>query len=268
MEGQMQQANDFRDECEALWALLVPLSEAEYETPTLFKGWTINNILRHLHVWNIAADLALRDEQAFTNLLGALMSGGKDIRFTDAEANYLDGLCGRAMLSRWIEHSRETAVHFAAADPKSRLKWVGPDMSAISSISARLMETWSHAQAVYDVLGAERADTDRIGNIARLGVNTYGWTFKNRGQELPGPMPYVRLIAPSGAVWEYGEISDTARIDGSATEFCQVVTQTRNIADTSLAVTGPVAAQWMNIAQCFAGAPNDPPTKGVRHRKR
>ncbi len=267
----MQQATDFCDESEALWALLAPLTDAEYETPTQFKGWTINNILRHLHVWNIAADLSLTDEAAFTDMLGTLMSGGKGIRFTKAEANYLDGVSGHALLSRWIEHARDTAAHFAAADPKLRLKWVGPDMSAISSISARLMETWSHAQAVYDVLGAERADTDRIGNIVRLGINTYGWTFKNRKQEPPGAMPHVRLIAPSGAVWEYGapcdEASDEERIEGSAAEFCQVVTQTRNIADTRLAVTGPVATQWMSIAQCFAGAPNDPPAKGVRHRR-
>ncbi len=262
----MQQAQDFLDESTALHALLAPLDDAMFEQATQFKGWTINNILRHLHVWNIAADLSLTDEAAFTDMLGTLMSGGKGIRFTEAEANYLDGVSGHVLLSRWIEHARDTAAHFAAADPKLRLKWVGPDMSAISSISARLMETWSHAQAVYDVLGVERNDTDRIGNIVRLGINTFGWTFKNRNEETPGAMPYVRLIAPSGAVWEYGAASDEERIEGSAAEFCQVVTQTRNIADTSLAVIGPVAAQWMSIAQCFAGAPNDPPAKGVRHR--
>jgi uncharacterized protein (TIGR03084 family) len=139
-------------------------------------------------------------------------------------------------------------------------------MSVISSITARLMETWSHSQAIYDVLGVERADTDRIGNIVRLGVNTYGWTWKNRRQEPPGPMPRLRLTAPSGAVWEYGA-NEQARddlIQGSATEFCQVVTQCRNIADTSLAVSGKVAQGWMAIAQCFAGPPQDPPAPGRR----
>jgi uncharacterized protein (TIGR03084 family) len=260
----VKQAQDFLDESEALWSLLKSQSDKEFEQLTLFKGWTINNILRHLHVWNIAADLSLTDENAFTEMLGALMRGGKGIRFTEAEANYLDGLSGQALLGRWIAHARETAARFAAADPKMRLKWVGPDMSAISSISARLMETWAHAQAVYDLLGAERIDTDRIANIVRLGINTYGWTFKNRAMETPGAMPFVRLTSPSGAIWEYGEERAGEMIAGSATEFCQVVTQTRNIADTKLSVTGPVAAQWMSIAQCFAGPPNDPPAKGVR----
>ncbi len=262
----MKQAQDFLGESEALYSILKPQNDTDFERVTLFKGWTINNILRHLHVWNIAADLSLTNDAGFAEMLAALMRGGKGIRFTEAEANYLDGLSGQALLERWIVHARETAAHFAAADPKTRLKWVGPDMSAISSISARLMETWSHAQAIYDAYGVDRIDTDRIGNIVRLGVNTFGWTFKNRRLEPPGDMPFVRLTAPSGAVWEYGETSRSEIIEGSATEFCQVVTQTRNIADTQLTVTGPIAAQWMSIAQCFAGAPNDPPAPGLRQK--
>jgi uncharacterized protein (TIGR03084 family) len=112
----------------------------------------------------------------------------------------------------------------------------------------------------------ERQDTDRIGNIVRLGVNTWGFTWKNRRIEPPGQMPKLRLSAPSGAVWEYGEPSESGMISGSATEFCQVVTQCRNIADTALEVTGEVAHQWMAVAQCFAGPPQDPPIKGTRHR--
>ncbi len=262
----MMQAYDFLEESEALFSLLKPQADAAFEQVTLFKGWAINNIIRHLHVWNIAADFSLTDETKFEEMLGALMHGGKGIRFIEVEANYLDGLSGQILLERWIAHARETALHFNAADPKTRLKWVGPDMSAISSISARLMETWAHAQAVYDALGVDRIDTDRIGNIVRLGINTYGWTFKNRKLEAPLPPPYVRLIAPSGTIWEYGEANDVERIDGSATEFCQVVTQTRNVADTKLAVTGSSANQWMNIAQCFAGTPNDPPAPGLRQK--
>ena len=77
-------------------------------------------------------------------------------------------------------------------------------------------------------------------------------------------MPRLRLTAPSGAIWEYGDGDDL--IEGSASEFCQVVTQCRNIGDTSLSVHGPVATRWMAIAQCFAGPPQDPPPPGARHR--
>lgn len=259
----MQQAQDFRDESVALAALLAPLLDADFETPTLFKGWTINNILRHLQVWNIAAGKSLDGEEAFSAFLAQLMGGERGLSFNLMESRYLDGLSGAALLAAWRGEYERLAERFAATDPKARLKWVGPDMSAISSITARLMETWSHAQAVYDVLGVRRVDHDHIGNIVRLGVNTYGWTFKNRKEEPPGPMPCLRLSAPSGAIWEYGEGDNL--ITGQATEFCQVVTQCRNIGDTQLQVTGPAAERWMAIAQCFAGPPQDPPPAGARH---
>jgi hypothetical protein len=44
-----------------------------------------------------------------------------------------------------------------------------------------------------------------------------------------------------------------------------VVAQTRACADTSLRVEGEVARRWMEIAQCFAGAPEHPPKPGTRH---
>jgi uncharacterized protein (TIGR03084 family) len=242
--------------------MLAPLSDAEFETPTQFKHWTINNIIRHLHVWNIAADLALSDEAAFGEFVAKMMAGVRGGRLPDFEAEYLEGLFGHALVAAWTTQYRAMTPRFAAADPKHRVKWVGPDMSVISSITARLMETWSHGQAIYDVLGVQRIDTDRIGNIVRLGVNTYGFTWNNRRVEPPGPMPRLRVTAPSGTIWEYGEGADL--IEGKAAEFCQVVTQCRNIADTSLEVTGAVAHQWMAVAQCFAGPPQDPPAPGVR----
>ncbi|HEX4873698.1 MAG TPA: TIGR03084 family metal-binding protein [Sphingorhabdus sp.] len=260
----MQQAQDFRDESEAIHALLSPLADADYAKPTLFKGWTIDEVLRHLHVWNIAADLALSDAEAFRAFLGQMAAGIRGGRLPDFEKQYLEGLSGTKLRDAWIAQVREMTPRFANADPKMRVLWVGPDMSVISSITARLMESWAHAQAVYDALGADRVDADRIGNIVRLGVNTYGWTFKNRKEEPPGPMPRLKLAAPSGAVWEYGEGEDL--IEGSASEFCQVVTQCRNIGDTSLKVSGPVATRWMAIAQCFAGPPQDPPPVGARHK--
>jgi uncharacterized protein (TIGR03084 family) len=259
----MQQAQDFWDESAALGDLVAPLTDAKFETATLFKGWTINQILRHLHVWNIAAAHSIESDDQFVSFMRTLMKGERGRPFTDYEAEYLEGLSGRALFQAWQAQFEHLAAAFGAIDPKKRLKWVGPEMSGISSVTARLMETWAHAQAIYDVMGVGRVDTDRIGNIVRLGVNTFGWTFKNRGEEPPGPVPHLRLTAPSGAVWEYGEGED--QIEGSATEFCQVVTQCRNIADTSLSVTGAVAKRWMSIAQCFAGPAQDPPPAGTRH---
>ena len=259
-----QQVSDFRAESEALFRLMQPLDEAVFDTVTQFKQWTFNDILGHLHLWNHAADLSLTDEAAFQALLGEVMQSVTGGSLRAFETQWLAGLRGRELLEHWHGFVLGMSRHFGAADPQARVKWAGPDMSVRSSITARLMETWAHGLAIYDALGVERVDTDRIRNIAVLGVNTFGWTFKNRRLAVPPEMPCVRLTAPSGAIWAWGESSAVERIEGSASEFCQVVTQTRNVADTGLEVVGAVAEQWMSIAQCFAGPPEQPPAPGTR----
>jgi len=109
-----------------------------------------------------------------------------------------------------------------------------------------------------------RVNGDRLKNIAVIGVRTYGWTFANRKMEPPGPAPYVKLDAPSGDTWEFGDASSDNCVAGSAVEFCHVVTQGRNIADVNLTLVGEPAEKWMAIAQCFAGPPVDPPELGMR----
>ena len=164
---------------------------------------------------------------------------------------------------------------WSALDPKTRVKWAGPDMSVRSSITARQMETWAHGQAVFDVFGQQREETDRIKNIVVLGVNTFEWTYKVRKLNPPGPMPQLLLTSPGGEQWAFGSDrgsdletdTDTRHdelIKGSAVGFAQTVTQTRNAADTDLIITGPIATDWMSKAQCFAGAAVPPPAAGTR----
>ncbi|MFQ5457174.1 MAG: TIGR03084 family metal-binding protein [Myxococcota bacterium] len=260
-----QQPFDCRDESDALHALIAPLSDADFARKTQFKDWSVHDVVAHLHMWNWAADLALRDGDAFrafwAELAAGFARGRTFVQVTDA---WLDGARNRKVLDLWRAFYPEMAERFAAADPKARVPWAGPDMSVRSSITARLMETWAHGQEVYDLLGVTRVDTDRIRNIAILGMNTFGWTFMNRAREVPAQVPCVRLEAPSGAIWEWNAEVQSDRVEGSATEFCQVVTQVRNIADTTLRVTGDAARAWMAIAQCFAGPPSDPPAPGTR----
>jgi uncharacterized protein (TIGR03084 family) len=263
----LDQALDFRDESDALFGLLETLSDADWARATQFKQWTPNDIVAHLHMGNYAADLSLQGGEAFTAFSRAMAEAGrKGGRRLDATHEWLGGIKNRELLMRWRDYSREMADRFAVADPKRRVKWFGPDMSVLSSISARLMETWAHGQAVYDFCGETRIDNDRIKNIAIIGINTFGWTFANRGVEPPGVRPSVRLLAPSGSSWDWPQQTSDDLIEGAATEFCQVVAQTRNIADTTLKVAGPTATAWMAIAQCFAGPPENPPPPGTRFR--
>jgi uncharacterized protein (TIGR03084 family) len=263
----LQQAIDFHAESDALATLIEDLTDEQLGTVTQFQDWTIDDIVAHLHMFNVAADLSLGDETAFAELwqrVVAAMRRGSSLRGVAEE--WLDGVKGGALRDAWRSFYPGMAARFGAADPKRRLKWAGPDMSVRSSITARQMETWAHGQAVYDVLGVERDDRDRIANVAHLGVRTFGWSFSNRGIAVPATVPYVRLIAPSGALWEWHGPDEGEAVSGSATGFCQVVTQTRNVADTDLVVRGEVATRWMAIAQCFAGPPVEPPAPGQRRR--
>jgi uncharacterized protein (TIGR03084 family) len=264
----LAQAIAFRDESRALHALLADQPEDFFGQASLFKGWTANDVLQHLAYWNLMAGKQLDDEAGLLAVLGVIRQHPRGLR--GHESDHFQGLAGLALLEHWRAGVEQVAERFAQADPRQRLRWSGPDMSARSSMTARLMETWAHGQALYDLLGVRRTDHDRIHNIVVLGVNTYGWTFRNRGQAVPMPMPYVRLQAPSGVSWTFGEpqhAQEAGLIEGPATDFCQVVTQTRNIQDVSLTVRGPNAQAWMRQAQCFAGPPHDPPAPGTRRLK-
>lgn len=261
----MLQAEDFRAESRDLAAILADLPEPDFHHETLFKGWTIDHVIGHLHLFNAAAEAALAGPQTFDAFIAPVlrdMQAGKSL--LECQFPWLDGLSGRALYAAWVAGAERCADAYAAADPKTRVKWVGPEMSALSSITARQMETWAHGQEVFDLLGLERAVHPRIRNIAHLGVATYGWSFRVRGRAVPEPASYVELTGPGGEVWRWGEPQPGNCVRGPAVEFAQVVTQVRSIADTKLEVRGANAQAWMQIAQCFAGPPETPPAKGQR----
>ena len=270
--SEMQVAHDFVSESELLYALLRPLADEDFAAPTLFKDWSINRVLRHLHFWNYAADVSLTKPEQFDALMERLTRNSADAKNMSAamqavEEEFADGAEGQTLCALWRGYYRPMGLRFAESNPKTRVRWAGPDMSARSSITARLMETWSHAQAVYDVLGKDREAKDYIKNIAVLGVNTFGWSFRVHGHDVPAAKPYLALIAPSGALWEWHDKSESDYIKGAAQDFCQVVTQCRNIADVALEVKGETATRWMAEAQCFAGGPETPPPPGARRKK-
>lgn len=260
----MREADDFRAESRALDALLSSIEPQRFDEPTLFKDWTSNDVLRHLHVWNEMALFQIENESELERRLHAIMANGGDLaRF---ERDVCGEVRGAELQNAWRDGFERVASVFADADPKQRLKWAGPSMSARSSITARQMETWAHGQEIFDHFGVERRNEDRIRNVVILGLNTFRWTYQARGEEPPGPPPLLQLTAPGGESWRFGEETGSGVIEGEAAEFCQVVTQTRNVADTKLKVTGAIANDWMSKAQCFAGPATPPPAPGTRYR--
>ena len=261
----LQVSVDLREEVDELHGFLQTLKPEDWDRETGFMAWTPWDVVAHLHYYDVVSMAALEGEEAFAkerNAVIAAVTQGRTSKETGRERfGHLDA---PALLAEWRATAHALAEALGGSDPKRRLPWFGPDMGVQMFTTARYMETWAHGQEVYDLLAASRTNTDRIKNIATIGIKTFGWTFVNRKTEIPGPPPYVRLVAPSGEIWEWNEPSETECVRGDAVEFCHVVTQGRNVADTKLEVTGPVATQWMSIAQCFAGGPVDPPKPGAR----
>jgi uncharacterized protein (TIGR03084 family) len=262
----LPQAADFRAEVDDLHALLVTLTDGGWDRATLFRQWTVNDIVQHLHDGDLMAAASAEGPRQFAQFR-AERQASLDSGLTRVQAarQRFDGLAGVRLLERWYAQARGLADKLSAMTSDTRLKWAGPDMGLRMFTTARQMETWAHGQAIYDLLGETRMPTDRLRNIAEIGVRTYGWTFANRQRPVPGPAPYVRLIAPSGGIWEWNEPTPDNAVEGTALDFCQVVTQVRNVADTGLKASGEPAFIWMSLAQCFAGQPEDPPAPGARH---
>ena len=264
----LSQALDFRDECDALHAALAAAPGDAWSQPTQFKGWTFDDILGHLYLFDYASEVAARSRDEIQALFREIMGGAaQGVSLIDYSRRWLQGCSGAELLTRWQAQYRRLAGIYAPLDPNLRLAWAGPDMSARSFMSARQMETWAHGQAIFDALGLERIEHDRLRNIAVMGINTIGWTFKVNRRAEPAMKPYVVLESPSGAMWAWNGPSTSERVEGSAVDFCRVVTPSRNVSDTSLRITGDVARQWMDLAQCFAGPPEQPPAPGTRYRQ-
>ena len=257
-----QLLDDLRAEGQELHQLLLQLDANDWETATGFKGWTPNDVVAHLHFSDYMGLTSLRSSADFKFLMRHMRDAKQPLM--DYTHRWLNGESGQSLLQRWYKSFQSMCDEFAAADPDTRLTWVGPDMGLRMFITARQMETWAHGWEIYDLKGVSRQHTDRIKNIATIGVKTYKFTFANRKLSPPGPAPQVQLQAPSGAIWRWNEDNADVLVQGDAVEFCQVVTQVRNLADTRLKVTGTAAQQWMAIAQCFAGGPQNPPKPGTR----
>lgn len=261
----LQESLDLIEEADALHAFLGTLAEADWSRATPFLKWTPWDVVAHLHFFDRLALLSLTDAERFAaERKAAIQAMAAKGNSADAVREALGSLGPAALLDVWWKSCREMARQLGASEPSRRLAWFGPDMGVRMFTTARYMETWAHGQDVYDLLRVRRTHTDRIESIAVLGVKTFGWTFVNRGLPIPGAPPYVRLVAPSGAIWEWNDPDENNRVSGDALEFCQVVTQGRNVADTTLEVRGETARRWMAIAQCFAGGPVDPPRPGER----
>lgn len=244
---------DLAVETAQLEALLAPLEASDWELPTPANGWAIRDQISHLAFFDEQAVLAVSSPGVFREGARELIAGGMD--FPDRIAERYRSMPMEDLFGWFRSSRRGLLITFGRLDGKIRVPWFGPDMSLMSSATARLMETWAHGLDVADAVGAAVTPSARLHHIAHLGVRTFAFSFELRQQRVPTDPVRVELTAPDGSVWQWGPEGVPNTVVGSALDFCLTVTQRRHFLSTDLDVRGPVARDWMALAQAYAGAP-------------
>ena len=243
---------------------MADISEEDWARETPLNGWTVKDEIAHIAYFDMFARLSATDKEAFEKEMTRLAQDFEHLFEISLQPGRSKSNTG--LLEWWRDERKAMIEAYIRLDPKERLPWHIP-MSARSSATARLMETWAHGQDVVDALGVERKPTDRLKHVAHLGVATFGWSFQCRGLEKPEQDVRVSLNGPAGDLWAWGPAGTADVIQGDALDFCLVVTQRRHYLDTGLTVNGKTAEEWMTLAQAFAGPPDKGPRPGT-FRKR
>ncbi|NYG59652.1 uncharacterized protein (TIGR03084 family) [Nocardioides daedukensis] len=233
------------------------LAEDAWRQPTPAAGWDIATQVAHL-AWTDEASVAAcgwvhGEKEPWDNLVLDAIADPEHVVDTAA----LEG--GKApaaeLLERWRTGRKALHEALRAVPEGQKIPWFGPPMSPTSMATARFMETWAHSLDVFEALGVKVAPTDRIVHVAHIGVRTRNFSFAANDLAPPADEFRVELTSPSGELWAYGPEDAAQRVTGSAHDFCLLVTQRVNRADTDLVAVGPDAETWLGIAQCFAGNP-------------
>ncbi|HZS13424.1 MAG TPA: TIGR03084 family metal-binding protein [Candidatus Dormibacteraeota bacterium] len=244
---------DLHAEFGDLEAIVAPLDDAGWRTPTPAEGWDVRDQVAHLTFFDREAVRALTDPEGFTAGLAALLADPEGWMARTVEEGRV--LQPHELLALWRAGHAQLLDAAAGVDPRARIPWYGPPMSTLSFLSARLMETWIHGQDVADALHVERRPTARLRHVAHIAVRARAFNYAQHGKEPPAREVRVELNAPDRSTWTWGPEGAPDRVSGDAEEFCLVTTQRRHLADTDLRVEGELAREWMSIAQAFAGPP-------------
>jgi uncharacterized protein (TIGR03084 family) len=236
-------------------AVVAGVGDEAWRTPTPAAGWDVRDQVAHLASSEDLAATALVDPEGFAERLAGMLA---DVDATEQEMLAEGRARSGGEVLRWWRDARARVLdELARREPRERVPWVTGLMSVTSFATARLMETWAHGQDVVDALGVARVPTARLRHVAELGVRTRSFSYALHGLAVPDRDVRVELTAPDGSSWTWGA-SDTDVVRGEALDFCLVVTRRRRPDETALVVDGPLAEQWIDIAQAFAGPPASP----------
>ena len=161
---------DLRTEGDELYALLADMDTGFWTTNTAFKTWTVWDVVAHLHFSDHMALTSMASESDFRQLMADIQGSS----LNDYTAQWLSPTpTGPELLARWRDTFLTMCDTLETADPDKRFVWAGPGMKAKMFATARQMETWAHGWEIYDLMNLARSHTDRLLNIATIGVRTF-----------------------------------------------------------------------------------------------
>ena len=243
---------DLHDESAELDRLVADLPDPDWARATPAPGWTVAHQIAHLSSTDRAAVASATEPDEFGRWLAAAAADPGGFVETAARQALAEP---PELLRRWRASRAELAAALATAPRDARLPWFGTTMSPASMATARLMETWAHGEDVAAALGRPRLPTRRLRHVVHLGVRTMGHGFLVHGRPAPDAPVFIELTGPDGDTWAYGPPDADNRITGPALDFCLLVTQRAHRDDLGLEASGPVADEWLDVAQAFAGPP-------------
>lgn len=235
------------------------LPAAGWDTVTTPQGWTVTDQIGHLHWTDTASLTALRDPDAFGQMLQA--AAGDPTGFVDAQSAEMALIPAGDLLLLWREGRVELDAALRAVPAGEKVPWFGPPMSPTSMATARMMETWAHSHDVGDALGITIPPTSRARHVCHIGVRARGYAYLVRQETDPGVEIRVELTGPDGDLWTWGDADATERVTGSGYDFALLATRRRHLGDVDVTAEGDHAAHWLTIVQAFAGLPGADPVR-------
>ena len=242
---------------------LQSLADREWKKKTPAEGWTIKDQVSHLaHVEGLAAEV--------------LEQGKKRIdaeNVTDIDEWTAVGVAlGRPQrhqeVIEWWRHGRADVVDaLSRMSAGDRVPWLYGDMSAQSFATMRLMETWAHGLDVKVAILARilpipeedleeeeedpLADTLRLRHIAWFGQKSLPFSYRQVGDTYPSQGVRVEVMGPKYQAWRFGPEDTDQVIRGMAGDWCRVVVQHQDPADTGLKAVGDHAERALEIARTY-----------------
>src|SRR5688500_18031586 len=116
----LQEITDFHEEGKELRGLLETLKDSDWQKKTLFKDWTINDVVLHLHCSDISAAASVRDAVEYEALRARIAETRKGgLSMIEESRRRFPELRGKALLTRWWDQLEQLCELLAAKDPSA-----------------------------------------------------------------------------------------------------------------------------------------------------